>query len=101
MKNWQYEKRQSNRKELRSIQEALDKASKAFASQSLSLESRCLIKELQKKKIKIMEQEESYWRLKSRATWIKQGDINTKFFHKFKNARREKNTIWKIRNGNG
>lgn len=48
-----------------------------------------------------MEQEESYWRLKSRATWIKQGDINTKFFHKFENARREKNTIWKIRNGNG
>ena len=89
-KKWKYEKRQANRKELRSIQRALDMASKAMATHHLSLETRCLIKELQKKKLKILEQEESFWRLKSRAIWIKEVDKNTKFFHNFANDWREK-----------
>lgn len=34
------------------------------------------------------------------AIWLKEGDRNMKFFHKYANARREKKTIWKIRDGN-
>jgi len=101
VKQWKYEKRQSNRKELRNIQRVLDMALEAMAAHQLSFKTRCLIKELQKKKIKILEQEESFWRLKIRATWFKEGDKNTKFFHNFANARREKNSIWKIRDGRG
>lgn len=39
--------------------------------------------------------------MKSRAIWLKQGDKNTKFFHKFANSRREKNFVWKISDGRG
>lgn len=45
--------------------------------------------------------EEASWRLKSRAIWLREGDRNSKFFHNFANARRRKNSIWKIEEGNG
>lgn len=33
--------------------------------------------------------------------WLKEGDKNTKIFHKFANSRHEKNSIWKISDGIG
>jgi hypothetical protein len=39
---------------------------------------------------------EEYWRQKSRATWLKSGDRNTKYFHKFANERRNNKHIWEI-----
>jgi hypothetical protein len=43
-----------------------------------------------------------YWRMKKdgasgvRATWLKWGDSNTKFFHKVANLNRNKKLIWSI-----
>lgn len=62
---------------------------------------RCRIKELQRGKCKILEQEEASWRLKSRAIWLKEGDRNSIFFHRFASSRRENNSIWKIKDGKG
>jgi hypothetical protein len=40
--------------------------------------------------------DEEHWRQKSRAIWLKSGDRNTKFFHKFASAKRNQKHIWEI-----
>lgn len=41
--------------------------------------------------------EETTWRQKSRTTWLKERDINTRFFHKIANAHWRFNTIDKLK----
>jgi hypothetical protein len=48
-----------------------------------------------------LDKEEMTWRLRSRALWLKARDNNTKFFHHYSNYRKNRNTIWGIRNEEG
>ena len=41
--------------------------------------------------------EETYWRQKSREIWLKEGDMNTKFFHRVTNSHRRNNALNKIK----
>jgi hypothetical protein len=41
------------------------------------------LKSLELDQNKLLMEEEARWRLKSRATWIQNGDKNTKYFHHF------------------
>jgi len=47
------------------------------------------------------QQEEMLWRPKSQIIWLKEGERNTKFFHRTIMARRAHNKILKIRDPNG
>jgi hypothetical protein len=50
---------------------------------------------------KLLLDEEERWRQKRRATWIKSGDNNTKFFHRFASYRRNKKYLWEITDDDG
>jgi hypothetical protein len=60
-----------------------------------------LLRELECKRNKILREEEESWRLRSRATWIKSGDNNTRFFHKVASHNRNQKHVWEIMDGNG
>eukprot|EP00253_Pinus_taeda_P024733 PITA_24733 len=94
-KEWQSQKIKQEKEELLNIQKDLDSIiSSSF--HRLSFEKKNHIRILEKRKHMLLLREEASWRLKSRALWLREGDRNTKFFHNFANARRRKNSIWKI-----
>ncbi|CAA0840461.1 DNAse I-like superfamily protein, partial [Striga hermonthica] len=47
------------------------------------------------------QKEEVYWRMKSRAMWLKEGDRNSRFFHAVVAQRRKSNTIQRLVTGEG
>lgn len=49
----------------------------------------------------MLKEREETWRLRRRAIWLKEGDDNSKIFHKFGNGRIVVNTIWKLTNEQG
>jgi hypothetical protein len=53
---------------------------------------------LESRRNSILRSEENAWRLRSRATWLKSGDSNSKFFHKVASFNRYKKSIWSIKN---
>lgn len=53
--------------------------------------------EINKKLKQLIAQEEAYWEQRSKIFWLKEADINTKFFHSATNARRKSNLISSIK----
>jgi hypothetical protein len=49
-----------------------------------------------RREILLLKESEENWRQRSRAIWIKSGDQNTKFFHKFASFRRNSKYLWEI-----
>ncbi|XP_057428472.1 uncharacterized protein LOC130721892 [Lotus japonicus] len=49
----------------------------------------------------LLEQEEKWWKQRSRATWLRDGDKNTRFFHQKATQRRKRNMIEKIEDDRG
>ena len=62
-------------------------------SLSFSVETTQKMCSLEARKSQIVKMEEEVWRLKGRANWENKGDSNTKFFHSYKNHRRNINAI--------
>lgn len=45
---------------------------------------------------KLLSHEEIYWRQHSKQLWLQEGDLNTKYFHRFANHRRRTNHLFRI-----
>ncbi|KAL5565121.1 hypothetical protein UlMin_028285 [Ulmus minor] len=59
------------------------------------------LKECEKNLNSLLDKEERYWRQRSRVSWLKDGDRNTKFFHRKATARRKNNEILGFCDSNG
>lgn len=49
----------------------------------------------------LYDQEEIYWKQRAKQHWLKEGDRNTRFFHRYATGRRRKNKLYKIQNEEG
>ncbi|XP_074313403.1 uncharacterized protein LOC141648573 [Silene latifolia] len=49
----------------------------------------------------LLRQEEKFWRQRSRAIWLRDGDRNSKFFHRVASERKQKNFISKVSDEQG
>lgn len=87
--------------ELDDISDKIREIYKNFSIQALDEELYAKLKMLGDWKREILRIEEISWKLKSRALWLKEGDQNTKFFHKCAFDRKNKNAIWRIRRADG
>ncbi len=59
----------------------------------LSLDEQQLREALKGEVVQLAHMAETSWRQKSRATWLKEGDNNTSFFHRMANSNRRKNYL--------
>ena len=48
--------------------------------------------------LKLLEKQEVFWRQRAKQYWLRDGDNNTRFFHKFASIRREHNKIKRLKN---
>jgi hypothetical protein len=85
------------KKELFQIEERL----KDQSLWSDSIDDHHMYKELEKEHSELLKRQETMWRQRSRAVWLKDGDRNTKFFHNKANQRSKVNNIKKIKDENG
>ena len=56
---------------------------------------------LEGNKDSLLKSEEKMWKLKSRALWLKEGEKNTKYFHRYASYRKNIINIFEIRKGQG
>ncbi|MCH80000.1 hypothetical protein A2U01_0000762, partial [Trifolium medium] len=78
------------------IKECSDEMERLRGSHDITTSSR--YKEVQEKHARLLVQEETYWRQRAKMHWLKEGDLNTKFFHMSASARQRRKKIEKIMN---
>ena len=59
------------------------------------------MKRLKSKVNFLFEKEEQMWRQRSRTSWLKNGDRNTRYFHRQASQRRRRNRIMGLQNNEG
>lgn len=64
---------------------------------ALTLEESATLKQLESNRASILLSEENSWRLRSRETWLKCGDTNSRYFHNVASYNRDKKFIWSIK----
>ena len=95
--NWSKREFRGREKQLEQLQQQL----RGWKQRGVQYESGEEIKRVENQIQNIIIDEKIYWKQRSRADWLKEGDKNTKFFHHKASTRKKKNRIWGIENSSG
>ena len=98
-KGWSFNKQGEQRKEKQALHEELLLIEQHEENQCLDLSQLQRKIEVHTKILKILDDEEQYWYKRAHATWLHQGDHNTKFFHRTVNNRKRRNIIISLKDG--
>lgn len=49
----------------------------------------------------LLDKQEIYWRQRAKQHWLREGDRNTRFFHRYASTRKKNNKVEKIKNAEG
>jgi hypothetical protein len=96
LKQWTQEVFKNIDQENKDIEEKMDRIQKICIQEGYNMERKNEESHLHQEWEKICKQEEILWRQKSRVQWLKEGEKNTKFFHRSRISRRTQNRILKI-----
>ena len=97
LKWWSKQEFEEREKELKQMTEQLKSLKHNFKHYDSGDE----IKKLERRINNLLIDKEMYWKQRSRADWLKEGDKNTKFFHSKASARNRKNKIQGIEDKQG
>jgi hypothetical protein len=98
-KHWFLVKQIKDQGCLLTLEEEISKLNLRSTSHPWSVVESDRLKRLEDSRDTLLREEEFAWRLRSRATWLKNGDSNTKYFHNVASHNRQKKLIWSINNG--
>ena len=100
-KTWEISKKKVLRAELMAISHKINDIYTRMVSKTPNEDTFILLNELGDRKMEILHIDEITWKLKSRIKWLREGDLNTKFFQKTATDRRNQNAIWRIMKADG
>ena len=79
----------------------MPKEGKQFKGQSRSEQIVQFVNEARWELNSLLAQEEIYWKQMSKQHWLKERDLNTRFFHSYASGRKRKNAVLKLQNDEG
>lgn len=95
-KQWECKKKEELRVELKAISRRVAHLYEEMKDSPPLQKTYGLLEVLVKRKMEILKIKEVAWKLKSCVQWIKEGDLNTKYFHQMANGWKYTNSIWHI-----
>ena len=101
VKQWEYRKKLALKKEYRVIEDNISKIYKEMLQVPPNSEVYSILEKLEARNFEILKIQETSWKLKSIIKWLKEGYLNTSFFHKCTDSCRNKNAIWGIQVADG
>ncbi|XP_019184826.1 PREDICTED: uncharacterized protein LOC109179787 [Ipomoea nil] len=60
-----------------------------------------LFREAQYEYLRVLQHQNDYWRQRAKQFWLREGDVNSTFFHNSVQRRRQNNTISRLKDENG
>lgn len=101
LKDWAKTRYQEPEKIKGKLQQSLEEIQKKIEEQGFTNQLKDKEWEVQEQLTQIKRAEEVKWRLKSRETWLKEGDKNTAYFHKQATVKKSRNIVTSITDSQG
>jgi hypothetical protein len=97
-KKWFMEQKLEQSARLIELESEIQKLIYTSTISALTVEETVDLSSLETNRASILREQENAWRLRSRATWLKSRDSNTRYFHKLASFNRSRKSIWSIDN---